>query len=62
MCSELAGTSYIRSNVRWAAPELFEVPEDTDSLPVPNPASDIYSFGCIMLQVFRIRSRALICD
>ncbi|OAX39441.1 kinase-like protein [Rhizopogon vinicolor AM-OR11-026] len=51
MCSELAGTSYIRGNVRWAAPELFEVPENEDSLPPPKPASDIYSFGCIMLQV-----------
>ncbi|KAG2140926.1 kinase-like domain-containing protein [Suillus bovinus] len=50
MCSELSGTSYIRSNVRWAAPELFEVPENEESL-APQPASDIYSFGCIMLQV-----------
>ncbi|KAG1872873.1 kinase-like domain-containing protein [Suillus tomentosus] len=50
MCSELSGTSYIRSNVRWAAPELFEVPESEESL-TPQPASDIYSFGCIMLQV-----------
>jgi hypothetical protein len=31
MCSELSGTSYIRNNVRWAAPELFEVPEDEES-------------------------------
>ncbi|KAG1906272.1 kinase-like domain-containing protein [Suillus fuscotomentosus] len=46
MCSELCGTSYIRSNVRWAAPELFEVPEN-----LPNSASDVYSFGCIMFQV-----------
>lgn len=51
MCSELSGTSYIRSNVRWAAPELFEVPENEESLSPPKPASDIYSFGCIMLQV-----------
>ncbi|KAG2339255.1 kinase-like protein [Suillus weaverae] len=51
MCSELSGTSYIRSNVRWAAPELFEVPENEESLTPPQPASDIYSFGCIMLQV-----------
>lgn len=50
MCSELSGTSYIRSNVRWAAPELFEVPENEESL-APQPASDIYSFGCIILQV-----------
>ncbi|KAG2030956.1 kinase-like domain-containing protein [Suillus americanus] len=51
MCSEISGTSYIRSNVRWAAPELFEVPENEESLPTPQPASDIYSFGCIILQV-----------
>ncbi|KAG2030981.1 kinase-like domain-containing protein [Suillus americanus] len=51
MCSEISGTSYIRSNVRWAAPELFEVAEDDESLTPPQPASDIYSFGCIMLQV-----------
>ncbi|KAG1730474.1 kinase-like domain-containing protein [Suillus lakei] len=51
MCSELSGTSYIRSNVRWAAPELFEMPENEESLSIPKPASDIYSFGCIMLQV-----------
>ncbi|KAG2114464.1 kinase-like domain-containing protein [Suillus cothurnatus] len=51
MCSELSGTSYIRSNVRWAAPEFFEVAEDEESSTPPQPASDIYSFGCIMLQV-----------
>ncbi|KAG2134526.1 kinase-like domain-containing protein [Suillus clintonianus] len=50
ICSELSGTSYIRSNVRWAAPELFEVSENEESS-APKPASDIYSFGCIMLQV-----------
>ncbi|KAG1890745.1 kinase-like domain-containing protein [Suillus fuscotomentosus] len=50
MCSEFSGTSYIRSNVRWAVPELFEVPESEESL-TPQPASDIYSFGCTMLQV-----------
>ncbi|KAG2070497.1 kinase-like protein [Suillus decipiens] len=51
MCSELSGTSYIRNNVRWAAPELFEVPENEESSNPPLPASDIYSFGCIMLQI-----------
>ncbi|KAG1847620.1 kinase-like domain-containing protein [Suillus subluteus] len=51
MCSELSGTSYIRSNVRWAAPELFEVPENEELSTPPQPAGDIYSFGCIMLQV-----------
>ncbi|KAG1884258.1 kinase-like domain-containing protein [Suillus subluteus] len=51
-CAELHGTSYIRSNVRWAAPENFQVPEDDESISSPQSASDIYSFGCIMLQVF----------
>ncbi|KAJ8594250.1 kinase-like protein [Rhizopogon salebrosus TDB-379] len=51
MCSELRSTSAIRSNVRWAAPESLEVSENEDPLPSPKPASDIYSFGCIMLQV-----------
>jgi serine/threonine protein kinase len=62
MCSELGGTSYIRSNVRWAAPEFFEVPENEDSLPPPKPESDIYSFGCVMLQVLRLHSCALVYD
>jgi serine/threonine protein kinase len=52
-CAELHGTSYIRSNVRWAAPENFQVPEDDESMNSPQLASDIYSFGCIMLQVCR---------
>jgi len=49
-CSELHGTSYIRSNVRWAAPENFKVPEGEESSS-PKWTSDIYSFGCVMLQV-----------
>jgi serine/threonine protein kinase len=51
LCAEVHGTSYIRSNVRWAAPENFQVPEDDESIGSPQMASDIYSFGCIMLQV-----------
>ncbi|KAG2088083.1 kinase-like domain-containing protein [Suillus discolor] len=50
MYSDLSGISYIRSNMRWAAPELFGVPENEESSTL-QPASDIYSFGCIMLQV-----------
>jgi hypothetical protein len=52
--SELSDVSYIRSNVRWAAPELFDVPEN-EEYPTPMPTSDIHSFGCIILQVFCIR-------
>ncbi|KAG2053181.1 kinase-like protein, partial [Suillus hirtellus] len=51
-CAELHGTSYIRSNVQWAAPENFQVTEDEESISSPQLALDIYSFGCIMLQVF----------
>ncbi|KAG2062405.1 kinase-like protein [Suillus hirtellus] len=51
-CIEFHDTSYIRSNVRWAAPENFQVPEDDESISSLRLASDIYSFGCIMLQVF----------
>jgi serine/threonine protein kinase len=51
ICSELIGTSYIRSNVRWAAPENFKIPEDEESASSPQLPSDVYSFGCIMLQV-----------
>lgn len=51
---ELTGNSYFTSckpgNVRWAAPELLILQEDGS----PNRAcarSDIYSVGCVMLQV-----------
>ncbi|KAG2118256.1 kinase-like domain-containing protein [Suillus cothurnatus] len=50
-CSDLNGTSYIRSNVQWAAPALFEVPDTADVPSLPKIASDIYSFGCIAFQV-----------
>jgi serine/threonine protein kinase len=51
MCSEISGTSNIRSNVRWAAPEIFKLPENKESLTPIKPPSDVYSFGCIILQV-----------
>ncbi|KAN0080146.1 Protein kinase-like domain containing protein [Tylopilus felleus] len=38
---------HVRS-VRWAAPELFCT---DDSNPRPTAMSDVYSFGCLMLQV-----------
>ncbi|KAG2339254.1 kinase-like protein [Suillus weaverae] len=50
-CSDLNGTSYIRSNVRWAAPELFEVPDTENAPSSPKLESDVYSFGCIAYQV-----------
>ena len=50
-------TSSIRGNIRWAAAELFEVPDDDDDDDEENTAvslsieCDIYSFGSIALQV-----------
>ncbi|OJA18792.1 hypothetical protein AZE42_10013 [Rhizopogon vesiculosus] len=51
LCSELSGTSYITSNVRWTAPENFRISEDEELTSSPQLSSDVYSFGCIMLQV-----------
>ncbi|KAG2348240.1 kinase-like protein [Suillus weaverae] len=50
-CSDLNGTSYIRSNVRWAALELFEVLDTKNAPSSPKLESDIYFFGCIAYQV-----------
>ncbi|KAJ8596837.1 kinase-like protein [Rhizopogon salebrosus TDB-379] len=50
-CADLKGTSNIRSNVRWAAPELFIFPDTNDACSSPKLESDIYSFGCIAYQV-----------
>ncbi|KAG2036692.1 kinase-like domain-containing protein [Suillus americanus] len=50
-------TSFFASNspgaIRWAAPEITPLdPEKPDEeISEPNKASDIYSFGCIMMQV-----------
>lgn len=37
--------------MRWAAPELFDVPDTEDIPSSPKLESDIYSFGCIAYQV-----------
>jgi serine/threonine protein kinase len=39
--------------IRWAAPEIIPLNPETPDKEVsePNKASDIYSFGCIMMQV-----------
>ncbi|KAG2065500.1 kinase-like protein [Suillus decipiens] len=55
-------TSFFRSHapgaIRWAAPEIIpldpEMPDEKVSK--PNKASDIYSFGCIMMQVLSGKS------
>ncbi|OJA17641.1 hypothetical protein AZE42_10856 [Rhizopogon vesiculosus] len=58
MLLEFIGPSYftstIKGNIRWAAAELFEVPEDQDEDEISVSLStecDIYSFGSITLQV-----------
>jgi len=47
-------TRSIRGNIRWAAAELFEVPDDDDDDNIMVSLSiecDVYSFGSIALQV-----------
>ena len=62
---EFIGTSYltstIKGNIRWAAAELFEVPEDNEEDEAAVPLStkcDIYSLGSIALQVSHSNFRA----
>ncbi|OJA21228.1 hypothetical protein AZE42_07987 [Rhizopogon vesiculosus] len=38
-------------NVRWMAPEMLSVPQPGEMTKPTKPA-DVYSYGCIMLQVF----------
>jgi hypothetical protein len=51
---EFQGTSYFTSSVggavRWAAPELYRIPED-GSTPAITAACDTYSYGSVTLQV-----------
>ncbi|KAF9230317.1 kinase-like domain-containing protein, partial [Melanogaster broomeanus] len=56
LCSILGGlhggSSFVRSScnpgtIRWAAPELVLNPDTVQ----PSTASDVFSFGCIMLQI-----------
>jgi hypothetical protein len=57
MILEFTGPSYLTStiggNIRWAAAELFEVPEDEGIVAAVSLSTecDIYSFGSITLQV-----------
>lgn len=53
---EFSSESYFSSSiggaVRWIGPELFQVPDKSnDSVGFPSTQGDVYSFGCIMLQV-----------
>lgn len=62
MIEEFTGTSYltssIRGNVRWAAAELYDIPESDgdDSQVSLSVECDIYSFGSIILQVNSLSS------
>ncbi|KAG1778249.1 kinase-like domain-containing protein [Suillus placidus] len=40
-----------QGNVRWMAPEMLAIPEQGEVV-IPTKASDVYSYGCIMLQLF----------
>ncbi|KAF7964560.1 hypothetical protein HWV62_5692 [Athelia sp. TMB] len=45
-----AESAYPSGNVRWAAPELFQVPDD-GSVPTVNTHSDVYSYGSVTLEI-----------
>ncbi|KAG2046360.1 hypothetical protein BDR06DRAFT_965198 [Suillus hirtellus] len=38
-------------NVRWMAPEILAIPEQGEVMK-PTKSADVYSYGCIMLQLF----------
>jgi serine/threonine protein kinase len=43
--------SYHAGSVRWMAPELIALPEEGEPTK-PTMSADVYSYGCIVLQVF----------
>ena len=45
-------TSTVGGNVRWAAPEIYRISED-ETMRALTVQSDVYSFGCIFLEVLR---------
>jgi len=44
-------TSTVGGNARWAAPEIYRVTDDEVTRSV-SVQTDVYSFGCIMLEIF----------
>jgi hypothetical protein len=39
-------------NVRWMAPEMIDTPDSEEGEPIkPTKPADVYSYGCIVLQV-----------
>ncbi|KAG2138079.1 kinase-like domain-containing protein [Suillus bovinus] len=49
--SQASWTSALHGNIRWMAPELLVPGGEDGPLIRPSKQSDIYSFGCIMLEV-----------
>ena len=47
-------TSTMGGNARWAAPEIYRITVD-DVVQSATPQSDVYSLGCIMLEVRQLR-------
>ncbi|KAF7976172.1 hypothetical protein HWV62_7324 [Athelia sp. TMB] len=43
-------TSTIGANARWAAPEIYRISGE-EAVPTATMASDVYSFGCILLEI-----------
>ncbi|KZP19466.1 kinase-like protein [Athelia psychrophila] len=54
IAAEFLGTSFITSstngNIRWAAPELYRVPED-GAVPMVSTHSDVYSYGSVAFEI-----------
>jgi len=46
--SYTTSTYYLTDAIRWVAPELIV---SEDEMPMPTMPSDVYSLGCVMLQV-----------
>lgn len=50
--STTVGTSFFAGSTRWMAPELiFALIEDDDTIPPITPASDVYAFASVCLEV-----------
>lgn len=54
------GSSIPLTSTRWSAPE--KVQSDLDSVSVPTPASDVWSFGMVILEVSKGRQRNSLAD
>ena len=49
---DTTNSSVLGGAVRWAAPEVYDIPDQNDARVVgPTMSSDIYSFGSLALEV-----------